>query len=331
MGGIQLDFEENAQIRFPKIVEFQINSICNSHCTICPYSSSEKKFGHVIMEDEQIEKLIKELDEHADKIERVIPYLNNEPFIDKRFVELLRRLKRNKRHMIEVSTNASLLTEEISRMIVSEKLIDDFRISFFAGNEEEYKCLMPNIDFNDSKNNIKNFLKINNGVIPYQITLILLPWMDMEKNKIQVEKLFPNANIHTFGFLDRAGNLDRKNILAIKENENVKMAGCNLNRPFERMCIIANGDVILCSQDWAREEIQGNVFETSIYDVWNSRKARDIQNKVLGKIDTSEDYLCKRCKLAILSNVKDGKQYLNFMGDKYMDENDYERSFLHKK
>lgn len=245
-----MDFNDELKIKFPKIVEFQINSICNSHCTICPYSSIAKKFGNSRMEDDQIEKIAQELDKHANEIERIIPYLNNEPFIDNRFINLLRRLKSKKKHTIEVSTNASLLTKEVSEIIVNEKLIDDFRISFFAGNEQEYKQLMPNLDFNKCKNNIKNFLEINNNVIPYQITLILVPWMDMKKNITQVKELFPNANIHPFGFLDRAGNLEQKNNLAINKDKNVKLIGCNLERPFERMCILANGDVILCSQDF---------------------------------------------------------------------------------
>ena len=321
---IRLDFNDELKIKFPKIVEFQINSICNSHCTICPYSSIAKKFGNSRMEDDQIEKIAQELDDHANEIERIIPYLNNEPFIDNRFINLLRRLKSKKKHTIEVSTNASLLTKEVSKIIVNEKLIDDFRISFFAGNEQEYKQLMPNLDFNKCKNNIKNFLEINNDVIPYQITLILVPWMDMKKNIAQVKELFPNANIHPFGFLDRAGNLEQKNNLAIDEDKNVKLIGCNLDRPFERMCILANGDVILCSQDWSREEVQGNVFETSIYEVWNSKKAIDIKRMILGEIPTESNFICKKCKLAILADDENDK-YLNFKGDIYMDENDEKR------
>lgn len=319
-----MDFKNAMKFKFPKIIEFQINSICNSHCTICPYSLIEKKFGHTKMNDEQINKLVEEFDEHAEEIERIIPYLNNEPFIDNRFIDLLRRLKSKKNHEIEVSTNASLLTEEISKTIINEKLINDFRISFFAGNREEYKKIMPNLDFDTCVNNIKNFLKINNNTIPYQITLILVPWMNMEKNIIQVKKLFPNANIHPFGFLDRAGNLKEKNDLAIDEKKKIKLIGCNLERPFERMCILASGDVILCSQDWSKEEIQGNVFETSMYEVWNSKRAHDIKNKILGNIETPDDYICKKCKLAVLSN-EEGKKYLNFKGDKYMDANDEKR------
>lgn len=325
-----MDSKKKLNLKFPKIIEFQINSICNSHCSICPYALIEKKFGNIKMSDEQIEKLVDELDNYSNEIDRIIPYLNNEPFIDNRFINLLRRLKSKKNHVLEVSTNASLLTKEISEIIVNEKLIDDFRISFFAGNKEEYKKLMPNLNFDKCVENIRNFLKINDNKIAYQITLVLVPWIDMKKNIAQVKELFPNANIHPFGFLDRAGNLEQKNNLAIDKDKNIKLIGCNLERPFERMCILANGDVVLCSQDWSREEIQGNVFNTSIYEVWNSKRAINIKRKILGEIPTESNYICKKCKLAILADDENDK-YLNFKGDIYMDENDKERKIIDEK
>ena len=325
-----MDSKKKLNLKFPKIIEFQINSICNSHCSICPYALTEKKFGNIKMSDEQIEKLVDELDNYSNEIDRIIPYLNNEPFIDNRFINLLRRLKSKKNHVLEVSTNASLLTKEISEIVVNEKLIDDFRISFFAGNKEEYKKLMPNLNFDKCVENIRNFLKINDNKIAYQITLVLVPWIDMKKNIAQVKELFPNANIHPFGFLDRAGNLEQKNNLAIDKDKNVKLIGCNLERPFERMCILANGDVVLCSQDWSREEIQGNVFNTSIYEVWNSKRAINIKRKILGEIPTESNYICKKCKLAILADDENDK-YLNFKGDIYMDENDKERKIIDEK
>ena len=63
--------------RFPKIIEFQTHNRCNANCIICPYSSMGYKSEK--MEDEIFKKII---DECVDKrITRLIPYLNNEPFI----------------------------------------------------------------------------------------------------------------------------------------------------------------------------------------------------------------------------------------------------------
>lgn len=131
MEGIQLGLQ---RIKFPKIIEFQTQTLCNGRCTICPYEQVKKIIPYFRMSDEKVNLLIKELAEHKEDIERVVPYLNNEPFLDKRCISILRRLKKN--HFIELSTNASLLSKEVAETIVNEKLVDDFRISFLEGRKK---------------------------------------------------------------------------------------------------------------------------------------------------------------------------------------------------
>ena len=319
MEGIQLDFQK---IKFPKIIEFQTHTRCNGYCKICPYEETKEVIPYCRMSDENVDILIKELEEHKEYIERVVPYLNNEPFLDKRCISILRRLKKN--HFIELSTNASLLSESIIKTIVSEELVDDFRISFFGGTKETYSQLMPGLPFEKVVENIRNFLSINSGRISTQITMILLPWLEIESDINKVKKLFPNTNIVTFGYLDRAGNnkVFRNNI-RMDENSKIRLFGCNLERPFERACIMANGNMILCSQDWKNEIIQGNIFETSISEVWNSHRAINVKKMVKGETESVDGFLCKRCKLAKIR--VEGRIILNFIGDKYMDEWDRKR------
>ena len=319
MEGIQLGLQ---RIKFPKIIEFQTQTLCNGRCTICPYEQVKKIIPYFRMSDEKVNLLIKELAEHKEDIERVVPYLNNEPFLDKRCISILRRLKKN--HFIELSTNASLLSKEVAETIVNEKLVDDFRISFFGGTKESYSRLMRGLQFEKVVENIQYFLAINRRNINTQMTMILLPWLDMKKSIEEVKNLFPNENIVTFGYLDRAGNNKIfRNNLCMYEKDKIKLCGCNLERPFERMCIMSNGNVILCSQDWKNEIVQGNIFETSISEVWNSNESINIKKMVKGEVESSDNFLCKRCKLAKIK-VED-RMVLNFAGDKYMDEWDRKR------
>lgn len=319
MEGIQLDLQK---IKFPKIIEFQTQTLCNGQCIICPYEQVKEVIPYFRISDKNVDLLIKELEEHKEDIERVVPYLNNEPFLDKRCVSILRRLKKN--HFIELSTNASLLNKQVAKTIVNEKLVDDFRISFFGGTKESYSKLMPGLKFEKVTENIRYFLSINSGSINTQITMILLPWLEIERSIDEVKKLFPDTNIVTFGYLDRAGNNKIfRNNLCMDESNKIKLCGCNLERPFERMCIMSNGNVILCSQDWKNEIIQGNVFETSISEVWNNNRAINIKKMVRGETESSDNFLCKRCKLAKIK-VED-RTILNFAGDKYMDEWDRKR------
>ena len=46
---------------------------------------------------------------------------------------------------------------------------------------------------------------------------------------------------------------------------------------------MSNGNVILCSQDWKNEIVQGNIFETSISEVWNSNESINIKKNGKGR------------------------------------------------
>ena len=314
---------------FPKYIEFQTHSRCNANCTICPYEAMAEKYPAVNMPIDRIEKIIKECDAHKSEILRIIPYLNNEPMLDSRFIDVLRRIK-SSGHFIEVSTNMSGLTEKRMEAIIKERLIDDFKISFFGATKQVYQELMPKLNFQRTVTRIETFFMINqsNGkTIDVEIILVLTPWIDMEEQLDYVRERFPDVRIHGYGFLDRAGNIkgytNNKRLHDSKTFQYYRLAGCKLKRPFERIGIMADGNVILCSQDWNREEIVGNVFETSIEAVWNGEGFQMARQRVLGQTETPDNYICKRCKLALLSPKEinssvDQEFVMNFLGDRYL-------------
>lgn len=322
-GGIALGINELAA--FPKYIEFQTQSFCNGQCAPCPYSSTEKCFTPARMSDEGIDRILTELVAHSHEVVRAIPYMNNEPTLDRRFLSVLRRLKESG-IFVEVSSNTSGLNEELMEAILLERLIDDFRISFFGGTEQLYKELMPGLNFHKTVDRIKQLLERNKAIghpVDIQLVAILCPWVDMEENVRSIEELFPEAKLHLFGFLDRAGSVEghgnAKKLVPTTGMEQNPLAGCQLLRPFERMNILANGDAIICSQDWRREVVLGNVLESSIEDVWHSERANEIRKYVLGETGgLPSDFICTRCKAALLKPEFGGGS--NFTGDRYLDE-----------
>lgn len=310
---------ENSEIlantKFPKIIELQTMSYCNGNCIVCPYKDLDIK--QCRMPDDIIERLLNEIIEHKDTVERFIPYLNNEPSFDKRMLSILRKMK-NKDIVIEVSTNISNWELDELDSIIEEDLIQDLRISFFGHNKELYEELMTGLNFEKNAEKVKYLLNINrlaNNKVDIEIIVVLLPTLNATEIRDGLNELFNNPKIHFFGFLDRCGKVKLcKNDLAITESSEV--IGCSLTRPYERCCIYANGNVVLCSQDWEQEVVLGNVYENTIEEVWNSDKAKHIRNIVLGKEKCPNNFLCTRCKLAILKDKNEEK--LNFCGDKYM-------------
>ncbi|MDR2410638.1 MAG: SPASM domain-containing protein [Bacteroidales bacterium] len=280
------------------------------------------------MDDKLIEKIIYEIDQHQNEIQRIIPYLNNEPSLDKRMLDILRRLKL-KNHFVELSTNMSGFTSKVSDAIVSERLVDELRISLFGGNCDDYHKIMPNLCYDDIISKIEYLISINRdnqNLIDIKIVIILYPEIDMKNTVSEIEKHFPDIEVFTFGFLDRASNLENlknKKVLEDEESKDFILQGCDLNRPFERVCILSNGKVILCSQDWDREVELGNVSHQNIFDIWNGELFEKERCRIVGKTFSPPNYICRRCKLVRIRRDGSDDVVMNFLGDAYMDKEDH--------
>ncbi len=273
---------------------------------------------------ERIKRIVDEVAVHKKEVERIIPYMNNEPFLDARIIEILRYIK-ERGIFVELSTNASVLDKAYTEQIVEEKLIDDFRISFFSGFASTYKTLMPGLDYVRTLENIKYFLNINRkkgNPVPVQIIQVMYKGMDLEAEKLKMKELFPDVEIHYFGYLDRAGNMEYKNELAVKDYSKASLQGCSLLRLEERFTITSRGNVILCSQDWLQKEIIGNVNKNEIQDIFLGNERREQLEKLYGQAKSEDSFLCKNCKLAKIQYYQSGQIVQNFKGDHFMYCND---------
>ncbi len=47
--------------------------------------------------------------------------------------------------------------------------------------------------------------------------------------------------------------------------------------------------------DWRREVILGNVKTKNVYEIWNGEKYDKIRKMVNDKIESSHNFICKRC------------------------------------
>jgi len=66
--------------------------------------------------------------------------------------------------------------------------------------------------------------------------------------------------------------------------------------PFAGAAIVNNGDVLLCTQDWARREILGNLREQTLAEVWNGPRMREIRG-LIAKRRYAEVPSCADCSL----------------------------------
>lgn len=275
---------------YPLVIEVQFHNKCNSNCLICPYK--DMNYSYENMSDELFDKLLSDIDEN--RLKRIIPYLNNEPFLSSNFLDRVKKIREKyKKVEIEISSNVSMIKE--SDLLELKKLnITELRLSVFGYNKKTYNRMMPGLNYEKTfskLNMISDILKDSNTLI----SIVMIDNGEIAEEEFKNMKLLCDDlgfNFERWGFLDRSDNVTYKsnNIY----NPNVSM--CEQNRPIERMHILSDGRVIFCCQDWGHSVVVGSIKDNSISEIWNSKTYNDVRESLYNKeLDSPE--ICKKCKL----------------------------------
>lgn len=275
---------------YPKVIEIQFHNKCNSNCLICPYK--DMNYNYEEMSDAYFNKFLDEIEE--DKLERIIPYLNNEPFLKKNFLDRVEKIrKRFKKVEIEISSNVSMIKEEDLERL--KKLdITELRLSVFGYEKETYKKIMPGLNHDVTFKKLKmisNCMKETNTII----SIVMIDNNEISESEFQsMENLCKELGFkfEKWGFLDRSNNVSYKS----NNISNLEVSTCEQNRPIERMHILSDGRVIFCCQDWGHSLVVGNIQNQTIKEVWNSKEYKEARESLYDKSKNSPS-ICQKCKL----------------------------------
>lgn len=275
---------------YPKVIEIQFHNKCNSNCLICPYK--DMNYSYKKMTNELFKKFLNEIDES--KLKKIIPYLNNEPFLDVDFINKVKRIRNKfKKLEIEISSNVSMIREE-DIIEMSHLDITELRLSVFGYKKDTYNRIMPYLNYEKTFEELK---KISN-IMSKSNTIISIVMIDNgeidEQEFIDMKKMCNELgfNFERWGFLDRSDNVTYKSNNVYNED----VSYCEQNRPLERMHILSDGRVIFCCQDWAHSLVVGNINDNTISEVWNSSIYNDARDSLYIK-EKDSPLICKKCKL----------------------------------
>lgn len=205
-----------------------------------------------IMKWEIFERVINELSQ-INFSGRIAFFMTNEPMLDKRLIDMI-KYARNKsaRFFLDITTNGKGL---------NSRLIDEF---IFAG--------LDNININDYRNDREKY--------PDKISKYLIDVVSDFKNnpKITFNKRSSKEILSNY-----AGTiLDRKR----------KLQSSFCNYPFRKLSISAEGNVILCCNDYTYKTNFGNVMYESIKGIWFSNELNEYRNDLLNE---KRNGICTKC------------------------------------
>lgn len=290
---------------FPSIIMIQTASMCNADCPCCPYPylNEGKKLLHGFMSDDLFDKIVEELRHHSPA--RVSPYWNNEPMIDPKFLERAKKLREvlPQSTKLHISTNASRLDEK--SWDVMANCFDKLHISAQGGitNKENFEKNMPGIQYDIFVKNVEGFLNFitnnNHRLKADQITINnVIEYENQNLFDREMECWKPyGVNVNIGGFNSYSGTVK---IQQSKSDVGNRVYGCkDKDRPIQAMHILANGDSVLCCNDWVREIVLGNVNQSSLEEIWNSKKYLT-QAKTIYSGKEIRSHMCSKCDLALV-------------------------------
>ena len=282
---------------YPKQLLVDIHSYCNAKCKVCPYDSLRKKNPMGVMEDDLFAKIIDEFAQlsRANHFQGRVIFCNmGELFV--RPTMAIERVDYVIKSGLEfnIQTNASLLYPSVLNKLKQTGFMGTFTVSFHGISPDVYNNSMG-LNIKDTLNNLE-YLRRNYPRERIVIQSIPYHWPPGEARRIKAYFRSRGLCVRMPLPHNRAGL-----VLDVAGTTRKKLLGCRDGRPMGEMVVSFNGDVILCCNDMAQEEIIGNLKNKSIQEVWNGEAMMDRLSQIyLGK-SSSDDFICKKCEFGITS------------------------------
>jgi MoaA/NifB/PqqE/SkfB family radical SAM enzyme len=277
---------------FPRVIQIQTQTGCNGACVFCPYEASRDAVPKGKMPDGLYARLLDEIAQDG-TARRISPFLMNEPFLDRNLLEKARLMKRRvPRARVLVTTNAGVLHPSVVDDLVHDNPFHAVYISMQGVEKEPYEDTMRGaLAFEKTMGNVEYLIARRNAHAPKLKIVVTM----VKTNKIDAEKAVAfwkarGVEAQYTCLESRGGNNSAFNEL----NAGDKRVFKDCTRLLKHAYILLNGDMVLCCTDYYKTMVLGNVAESSIRDVWNSPRAREIRrNFLLGNL--SKVPLCARC------------------------------------
>jgi len=247
--------------RLPSRIEIELTNCCNLKCKYCPRNRIEG-FETGFMSFALFRKIIDEMSPHKETVLQL--HRRGESLLHPEFKEMLYYVK-DKFTEVQLATNAVLLDTEKSTYL---SRILSF-ISFSLDHPLDYAKNKGTDCYQLVESNILNFLKINNGRVRTQVSMVKtesqatdkINWfVSVWKNKVDRIRIYEEHSKN-----GKFGSLDKK-----RKNRHPCV------KPFTNMVVYWNGDVARCNHDWNGAPM-GNLEHETILEIYNNEKYRKLR------------------------------------------------------
>ena len=287
-----LGFPIPALLTFPKYFTLEPINRCNAECIMCGIDFSAKE--KAVMSPELFAKLTAEMAGYRDHVEKVIIALDGEPLLDKTLHTRVRMLKDAGMQRVNVTTNASLLSNKRGQELI-EAGLDEIYITIDSLKKPVYEAIRVGLDFDEVYANTRGFVDLRNRLNPKLTIRVLM--VQQEKNFQEPEEFEKHwraiLGSHDQIAVQKAHNwAQATEVVQFGDERTINNIPCI--SLWGTLGIHADGRVGICCMDTQCVYPLGDLNHNTIAEIWHSDamvKARELH--LLGR--RAEIPLCDGC------------------------------------
>lgn len=286
-------------------INIEFVSYCNLRCILCSLDHDKTK---VRMSSTILKHFFEDFlnDKRFRSVKTIHLYNAGEVLLHPKLEEMLIIIKQYKNlsasrkiafPKIALLTNATILVEENSRILIESGVLDNIRFSMDGGNKEKFEEMRLRAKWDVFVKNITTFCELNkkskNPIPTGIITLVEYEnklnttWMSDEfKTLLKMVDGYELRYAHNWGGEVEIEELKNKNKKGYK-------IGCSLL--MHQLVLLPNGDITVCCADLNSKGVIGNVLKEKLFDIYSKPTRIEMLQKFM-KGKKKEIDLCKDCE-----------------------------------
>lgn len=250
------------RLDFPRRIQIQTINLCNYACRMCPYPAAAEGARLARMDEALFRRVIQEVREAQRKVKLSL-MLQNEPLLDRRFLEFLR-------HAHDAADAVESVSTVTNGSTLGPALLDEL-------TSLERLRLTVSVNANDPA----TYLEIHKRDFWQRIHGLLAGWQG-RRERVRLSFVFDRKSVHDAVEFQRYWREQGYAIRLVAINARVdSLPGSQLfhqvdeefghcTYPVDTLSVLVDGTVILCCNDWEHRLRFGNLHHSSISEVWNS-------------------------------------------------------------
>ena len=284
-------------------INIEFVSYCNLRCKLCSLDHTKTKIriSPAILKH-FFENLLS--DKRFRSVKTIHLYNAGEVLLHPKLKEMLDIIKHYKQQaaeqgihfpLIALLTNATILDDENSKILIESSVLDHIRFSMDGGNKEKFEEMRERAKWDSFVKNVSHFCALNKlSQKPIQTGIITLVEY---KNKLDTEWMSEEFKflLHTVDGYELRYAHNWGGDVEIEELKNKKgyKVGCSLL--MHQLGLLPNGDITVCCADLNSKGVIGNITRETLFEIYMKPQRIEMLNNFI-KGQKKKIDLCKNCE-----------------------------------